>query len=105
VFNSMSQSEAIKILENLNILIPKLPNTQLHQAIKGLFIKIPPRELHESMLHVLKQKRSLLPVSELASSMPDSLKAVVFSTSLRKKDYSRLVDAVNTPIKNVLNWI
>lgn len=104
VFNSMSQSEAIKILEHLNILIPKLPNTQIHQAIRDLFIKIPPRELHESMLHVLKEKRSLLHVSELANSLPDSLKAVVFATTLRKKDYSRLLDAVNTPIKNVLNW-
>lgn len=104
VFNSMSQYEAIKILEHLDILIPKLPNTQLHQAIGVLFKKIPSEKLHISMLHVLKEQRSLLPISELVSALPDSLKAAVFATQLRKQDYSRLLDAVNAPIKNVLNW-
>lgn len=105
VFNSMSQSEAIKILEHLDILIPKLPNTQLSQALRNLFSKISPEILHESMLYVLKEQRSLLHISELIRDLPESLKAAVFATTLRKKDYSRLLDAVNTPIKNVLNWV
>lgn len=104
VFNSMSQSEAIRILKHLDILIPKLPNTQLHQAIRVLFKKIPSEKLHDSMLFVLKEQRSLLPISELVSALPDSLKAAVFATQLRKKDYPKLLDAVNSPIKNVLNW-
>ena len=56
------------------------------------------------MVHVLKQTRNLLPLSDLVSELPDCLQNAALSVPLRKKDHDRLLSAVNTPFKSALEW-
>lgn len=104
IFDSIRMHEAEKILQLRGIQTPKLPNTQLHSALRKLFIQLEPREAHEGMVAVLKRTRNLVPLSDLVSQLPTSLQTAGLSIPLRKLDHARLVSAVNTPLKDALAW-
>ncbi len=104
IFNSLSTNESIKALKLLGFEIPDLPNTKLHKALGDLFKTIDPASAHNAMVKVLKNTRSLLPLSELLESLPSSLRAAALSTPLRQKDHARLLEAVEKPLKDALRW-
>lgn len=104
ILESITRSEAIRILDMLGREVPCLPNTQMHGALRKLFEQCPPAEVHACMVNVLKETRSLLPMAELINDVPKSLQAAVISTSIRKQDYGRLLEAVRTPKEDALGW-
>lgn len=104
IFDSIQLLEAKKILKNGGFEIPKLPNTQMHSALRKQFLTLTPLEAHEGMVRVLRSTRSLLPLADLVSALPCSLQTAVLSTSLRKQDHVKLVNAMNTPINEALKW-
>ncbi len=104
VFDAIQQREAIKILKLYGFEVPNLPNTKMHAALRDQFITLKSTQAHEGMVNVLRSTRTLLPLSELIAELPVSLQAAVLSTSVRRQDYTRLVDAVNTPIEQALKW-
>jgi hypothetical protein len=104
VFDSIQLHEAKKILQALAIDIPDLPNTQQHMALREIFSTLSPAQVHIQMVRVLKETRTLLPLKEVLASLPESLKAAVCSTPLRQQDHQRILSAVNTPIREALNW-
>lgn len=105
VFDSIQRNEAIKILGQLNVDIPDVPNTKIYQVMRECFETLPPIALHDCMVRVLKETRSLLPLSELIEALPRSLQAAAFSTPLRQQDHARLLSAVETPIQEALHWV
>lgn len=104
VLESIHRHEATKILERLNIKVPDVPNTLLHTSMRSLFEKLPSVQLHECMIAVLKETRSLLPLSELTQALPSSLQAAAFSTPLHRRDHGRLLSAIETPLSEALTW-
>lgn len=104
LFDSIQLHEAKTILQQLGMETPILPNTQQHMALREIFKTLPPERAHKQMVHVLKNTRSLLPIKHLLSSLPKSLQAAVLSTPLRQKDHQRILSAVDTPIREALNW-
>ncbi|MBX9794397.1 MAG: sce7726 family protein [Burkholderiaceae bacterium] len=104
VLDSLHRAEAFEILRAFGIPVPDVPNTRLHAELGKIFAELPARKLHECMIHVLKETRSLLPVSELAGALPKSLKPLAFSTSLRQQDHDRLISSLTTPVSEALTW-
>jgi hypothetical protein len=104
VLDSLHRREAFEILRAFEVPIPNVPNTRLHAELGKIFAKLPARKLHECMIRVLKETRSLLPVSELAGALPKSLKPLAFSTSLRQQDHDRLISSLATPVAEALTW-
>ena len=104
IFDSIQLSEAKKILKLMNISIPKVPNTQMHQAVRDKFAKLTPLEAQTGMIEVLRVTRNLLPLSELLGALPDSLQAAALSTPIRKRDHSKLIEAMNTPLVRAMSW-
>lgn len=104
IFDSIRTKEARSILLALGVRIPLVPNTELNGALRELFIKLKPREAHEGMVRVLRTTRTLLPLSDLVTQLPYSLKTAALSVPLRKLDHARLVSAVNTRLKDSLVW-
>lgn len=104
IFNSIQLIEAKKILSNYGIVIPKLPNTKIYQALKSEFIQLTPAEAHNGMVQVLGKTRSQLPLADLLKALPLSLQTAALSVSLRKQDYARLLEAIDTPIYDALKW-
>jgi len=105
IFDSIQLREAKKILKKMNIEIPKLPNTQMHEALRKRFITLTPSEAHDGMVQVLRITRSLLPLAEFVSALPHSIQAAALSTPLRKQDHARLLEAMGTPISEALKWM
>lgn len=104
VLDSLHRREAFEILQAFDLPLPDVPNTRLHAELGKIFAKLPVSELHECMIRVLKETRSLLPVSELAGALPKSLKPLAFSTSLRQQDHNRLLSSLATPVSEALTW-
>ena len=104
IFNSIRMEEARMILSSFGVCVPCVPNTELHAVLRNEFVKLDPTQAHEGMVRVLKQTRNLLPLSALVDQLPPSLQTAALSVPLRKVDHQRLVDAVNTPLKDALGW-
>jgi len=92
------------LLASRGVEIPKVPNTQLHSALRRLFVELSPREAHEGMVEVLKQTRNLVPLSALLEQLPKSLHMAALSVPFRKADHSRLIAAVNTRLEDAVDW-
>ena len=104
IFNSIRMEEARMILSSFGVCIPCVPNTELHAVLRNEFVKLDTTQAHEGMVRVLKKTRNLLPLSALVDRLPPSLQTAALSVPLRKADHQRLVDAVNTPLKDAMGW-
>ncbi|MGC3981408.1 MAG: sce7726 family protein [Steroidobacteraceae bacterium] len=104
IFDSIRTLEAKMILQSLGISVPKVPNTELNGVLKKLFVTLDPCEAHAGMVKVLKKTRDLLPLSHLVDQLPHSLQTAALSIPLRKIDHTRLVSAVNTCLKDAMEW-
>jgi hypothetical protein len=83
IFDAIRLSEAKQILQRNGIDIPRVPNTEMHGALRSRFIKLEPRNAHEDMVHVLKKSRNLLPLADLVVSLPLSLQSAALSETWR----------------------
>jgi len=104
IFNSIRIEEARMILSVFGVSVPRVPNTKLHAVLREAFVKLDPIQAQEGMVRVLKHTRNLLPLSALVDQLPPSLHTAALSVPLRKVDHQRLVDAVNTPLKDAMGW-
>ncbi|HFD31772.1 MAG TPA: hypothetical protein ENJ28_03525 [Gammaproteobacteria bacterium] len=104
IFKSIRLIEAKKILMKYGFTIPELPNTKMHQELGKLFSKLSPIEAHDGMVEIIRKTRSSLALNDLLQLLPHSLQPVVLNSKIRKQDYTRLLDAINTPISEALSW-
>ncbi len=104
VFDSIHKNEAIRILQMMNVEVPDVPNTRFHAAMTEVFSQLDSVDVHSCMISVLKETRSLLPLSSLVSALPKSLHAAAFSTPMRESDHKNLLRAVATPLSEALDW-
>jgi hypothetical protein len=104
IFDSIRTAEARIILSSLGVIVPAVPNTLLHAALREQFVKLDPVQAHAEMVRVLKRTRNLLPLSSLVSQLPRSLQTAALSVPLRKTDHERLVTAVNSRLEDAMGW-
>lgn len=109
IFDSIQLHEAKRILIRMNKKIPDVSNTQIHQELRKIFQKFTSKRdrilVHDAMVETLKETRSLLSLSAFIGRIPTSLQAAVFSTSLKKRDHERFLNALEIPITDALsNW-
>ncbi|MGY4253639.1 hypothetical protein ACVI1L_000707 [Bradyrhizobium sp. USDA 4516] len=104
VFESLRSVEARSVLADLGVTVPDLPNTKLHSVMRQFFSGLDPQKVHTSMVKVLKRSRDLAPLSDLVERLPASLHAAALSTSVRRGDHERLVQAVQTPLRAAMAW-
>lgn len=104
ILESISRAEAIKILELLQIEVPKLPNTLMHRALLEIFEKCDSKTIHDAMVVVLKEYRTQRALTDLIVDVPQSLYATVLSTPIRLSDYGRLIATLKKSKKDALKW-
>ncbi|MEW8989286.1 MAG: sce7726 family protein [Klebsiella aerogenes] len=105
IFDSLRLSEAIDILNELNIDIPDLPNTLMRNAIRGIFTKLNPIDVQSCMIKTLKRTRNLAPLSTLIANLPSALQSIALMVQLRSKDRDRLVETLNKPLNEAFKWV
>jgi len=104
IFDSLQLHESQQILESQGIVLPEVPNTKRHQLLRERFTRLDPHQAHTGMVKVLKETRSLQPLTGLVEVLPSSLCAAAFSTHLRQRDHGRLQVAMDVPLSEALNW-
>jgi len=104
VFESLRISESIAILQSIGVKVPELPNTQKHGALRDLFAKLDPIELHFEMVRTLKRTRELGSLSEFVQLLPRSLQTAALSIKLRRSEHPRLIKAIATPLRVAMTW-
>ncbi len=105
ILDSMQLREAKNILKELGLDIPDVPNTCLYEELRNTYIKLKSVDVHRAMVNTLKVTRNLMPLQELMNDIPKSLQPMVLSTNLKKKETSRLLSAINTPLCDAIKWI
>lgn len=104
VFESLRSAEAVEILKRLKIVVPEVPNTQRHTALRAIFAELDATAVHKAMVTTLKRTRNLAPLSELVDDLPRSLHAAALSIQVRRADHGRIVEAVSTPLRAAMAW-
>jgi hypothetical protein len=104
VFESLRVAEARAVLKHLGALVPVLPNTRLHAAMRAIFAEQEPTAVHMAMVATLKRTRNLAPLSALVDRMPRSLHAAALSIRVRQSEHDRLIEAVSTPLADAKGW-
>lgn len=104
VFDSLRMAESVAILQAMGVLVPDVPNTQRHAALRDLFAKLDPGSLHVEMVRTLKRTRDLAPLGDFLDCLPKSLHAAALSISVRRSDHSKLINAIETPLHTAMNW-
>ncbi|MEG3638571.1 sce7726 family protein [Magnetococcus sp. PR-3] len=104
VLLSLRAVEAINILRGLGVDVPDVPNTQRYEKLRELFVDLDRNELHRQMVTVLKKNRALTSLCELIKDLPESLHAAALSKRMSRKNHSRLIKSVDTPLKTALTW-
>lgn len=104
MFDSLRLSEATHILDMMNINYPNLPNTLIRTELRRIYSYLDPKDVQEKMIGTLKKTRNLAPMGSLLSSMPLALQTMALMVQLRNKDHSRLIETLNKPIDEALNW-
>ncbi len=105
VFESLRLTEARAILLELGSVIPDVPNTLLHTAMRSAFAQLRPEDVHFSMVKTLKRTRDLAPLGRLVERLPSSLQAAALSIPVRRGDHARLIEAIETPLDAAMAWI
>ncbi|MDH0340338.1 sce7726 family protein [Chromobacterium haemolyticum] len=104
ILDSLRTSEACEILQALKIPIPDVPNTLIRSSIQERFSTLDPSEVHNLMVKTLKRTRNLASLGSLIEQLPESLQAAALSTTMRRADHERLVNAVRTPFNKAMSW-
>lgn len=104
LFESLQRKEQIEILMQFGVAPPDVPNTQLHEALKEKFSKLPPAQLHDVTINILKRSRSLLRLQDFTKNIPQSLYAIALSINLKKNEQDRFIRAIKTTTSEALNW-
>ncbi|MBU2788220.1 sce7726 family protein [Acidithiobacillus sp. VAN18-1] len=104
VFESLRMGESIAILRAMGVMVPEVPNTQMHAEMRDLFATLDPAALHAEMVRTLKRTRNLAPLGDFVDRLPKSLQAAALSVSVRRSDHSKLIDAIATPLHATMTW-
>ena len=104
IFDAITLQEARLILEAAGMDVPDVPNTQRYRVWRDLFTKLEPDFAHCAMVDTLKKTRDLKPLQYLLEDIPESLHSASLTARLRRKDQRRLVEALQTPVRQALCW-
>ncbi|WP_325985807.1 sce7726 family protein [Pseudomonas protegens] len=104
IFESLRTDEARIILNELGVVIPKLPNTIVRKVMRDQFSQLLPEDVHSLMVKTLKRTRSLAPLNEFVGQLPSSLRAAALSVNIRYTDHSRMIQALSTPLCIAMDW-
>lgn len=105
IFDSLRVNEALDILKQLQVIPPTLPNTLMRTALRSIFEELNPIDVQQCMINTLKRTRNLASLSKLLSDLPSALQSLVLAMQLRNKDHERLVEILNKPLNEALEWV
>ena len=104
IFDSITLRESKMILQDQQMPIPDVPNAYRYLAWREEFAKLDPIIAHSAMVRTLKKTRNLQPLESMLSQVPKPLYFSVLSSRLKFSQRNRLVNALQTPIRQALNW-
>ena len=104
IFDSITLRESKMILQDQQMPIPDVPNAYRYLAWREEFAKLDPIIAHSAMVRTLKKTRNLEPLESMLSQVPKPLYFSVLSSRLNLSQRNQLVTALQTPIRQALNW-
>lgn len=104
LFEVLRIQEAVQVLDDLEVEVPSVPNTERFGVVRGLFMQQRPAALHDRTVAVMRKSRSQLGLRDFLARLPSSLQAAALSTPIRRSDQPRLIAAVETPIIEAEHW-
>jgi len=103
-FRSLRSAEAKEVLKKLQVPIPDVPNTKLHETMEIEFANLDPSLVHRQIVKTLKRSRSLAPLSGYLEKLPKSLHALAISLRLSRCERERVIRAISSPLSDAMTW-
>lgn len=104
IFDSLQRHEYLAILEMNGMVVPALPNTQIHAVAAEMFASLTPEQAHQGMVAILKQTRSSIALQHFIQSVPSALKAAALSVPLTQRERTRFVEALADKPYKAIGW-
>lgn len=104
IFDSITLRESKIILQDQQMPIPDVSNAYRYLAWREEFAKLDPVIAHSAMVRTLKKTRNLEPLESMLRHVPKSLYFSVLSLRLKFSQRNQLVTALQTPIRQALDW-
>lgn len=104
ILEAITRREAIMILNEFGIAAPKVPNTQIHGALRAIFEKIPSERVHDQMIHVLKKTRNMSGLADAVGALPASLSFFALTVPFGERGRENLFCAMDTPVSEAMKW-
>ena len=104
IFDAINQKEAGEILRSLGMIVPEVPNTERYHVLRKMFLDLDSETAHGAMVECLLHTRSLRKLSGFLESVPKSLVPAILSLPLTRRERTRLIYTLRTPICDALGW-
>lgn len=104
IFESLTLSESERVLRELGVSVPVVPNTQRYSALLELFARQEGKDVHDAMVKTLKQTRSLRSMEDILDRVPPSLYALALAARLPRPQWDNLEGAMNSTLSEAMTW-
>jgi hypothetical protein len=104
ILDLLRTSEALRIIHELGVESPRVPNTQMRGALTDIFKSLDPIVVHGLMVSTLKLSRSQSGSAELLRGLPPSLRAAMLAAKLNRVAQERVQEATSVPLDVALAW-
>jgi hypothetical protein len=104
IFETLQRREAEQVLRECGRAVPKMPNTQMHSALRAAFGTMEPAETHLAFVEVLKRSRASRTVNGSLEALPMSLASAILSIRMRQCDRVRLAQAMDVTLAATAEW-
>jgi len=102
LFDSIRKAEYTKIIKEYYGAIPDVPNTQIYRECKKLFCKIPPVNIHDLTIKILKGRNNSKILKDFIDKAPSSVSAYAISISGQEKKMQRLLALFDSKVNSLL---
>lgn len=104
ILSTLRVEEATRVLRELNVPIPDVPNTRRRAALRALFENLGAAEVHDKTVEVLKSSRSNAELEAFIHHLPAPLNAAILAAHPRPSARRNLQLATQQSISTVLAW-
>lgn len=104
ILGTLRLEEAMRVLDDLRVPLPDVPNTQRWRELRAIFNELPSAAVHSSAVRIVKSSRSRADLASFIKQLPKPLSAAILSANPTTKAQDNLLSATWQPLASVLSW-
>lgn len=104
ILATLRVDEAMRVLHELSLPLPDVPNTRRWSELRTVFAELPSVDVHPKAVAVLKSSRSRGALEPFIKQLPTPLSAAIIAADMSPGAQQNLQRATWQPLSSVLAW-